>query len=60
MTHMNLRQQYIGIILDRNGDQDNLQERLFLEALPMSDLEALVRNESNDTSFDIVNSNSNI
>jgi hypothetical protein len=57
---MNLRQQYINIILDRNGDGSNVQERLFLEALPMSDLEALVRNESNDTPIDIVNSNNSI
>ena len=53
MAHMNLRQQYINIILDRNGDQDNVQERIFLEALPMSDLEALVRNETDNTQFKI-------
>jgi hypothetical protein len=53
---MNLRQQYINIILDRNGDGDNLQERIFLEALPMSDLEALVKNVDDD----IINSDNSI
>lgn len=44
MARNNLRHEYINIILDRNGDGDNVQERIFLEALPMSDLEALVKN----------------
>lgn len=56
MVKKSLRQQYVNIILDRNGDEDNVQERLFLEALPMSDLEALVRNVDED----IINSDSEL
>jgi hypothetical protein len=53
---MTQRQEYVNIILDRNDDQDNLQERRFLEALPMSDLEALVRN----TDDEIINSDNEL
>jgi len=45
MKKKNVRQQLIDSILLRNGDEDNQQERAFLETLPTVDLEALARQD---------------
>lgn len=45
MKKKTLRQQLIDTILDKNGDEDNLQERAFLESLTTEDLQALARQD---------------
>jgi len=45
MKSKNVRQQLIDSILLKNGDNDNTQERLFLETLPTVDLQALARQD---------------
>ena len=45
MTKKTLRQVLIDTILLKNSDEDNVQERLFLESLPTSDLQALARQD---------------
>jgi hypothetical protein len=45
------RQQYIDMILQDNGDEDNVQERAFLQTLELEELKNLIvdnKDEIND------------
>jgi hypothetical protein len=49
MTHKkSLRQQYIDTILNKNGDEDNAEERAFLETLGLEELKTLAANIDDD------------
>lgn len=43
-----VRQQYIDIILSKNGDEDNPQERAFLQTLGLEELKSLSVSNDDD------------